>query len=134
MEPTLMTLEVLLPFDVFVIEERVSRIVVETRAGAFGLLPRRLDCVAAIAPGILTYQCAGTSEAYLAVDEGVLTKTGARVSVSVRRALGGTDLARLREAVEHQFLALDAQERSLRLLLAKLESGFLRRFSMLRHG
>ena len=49
-----MNLKVLLPFQVFTDEDGVSRIVAETRTGSFGLLPHRLDCVAALAPGILT--------------------------------------------------------------------------------
>jgi F-type H+-transporting ATPase subunit epsilon len=67
----------------------VSRIVAETRDGSFGLLPHRLDCVAALAPGILTYETNGDGTVYLAVDEGVLVKAGADVLVSVRHAIGG---------------------------------------------
>jgi F-type H+-transporting ATPase subunit beta len=53
-----MNLKVLLPFQVFAEKAGVSRIVAETREGSFGLLPHRLDCVAALVPGILTYQTA----------------------------------------------------------------------------
>ncbi|MBV5346831.1 F0F1 ATP synthase subunit epsilon, partial [bacterium] len=109
-----MNLKVLLPFQVFADRTGVSRIVAETREGAFGLLPHRLDCVAALAPGILTYATDADGEVYLAVDEGVLVKTGPTVLVSVRRAIGGTDLGQLRAAVEQEFLTLDAQEQGLR--------------------
>jgi alternate F1F0 ATPase F1 subunit epsilon/predicted F0F1-ATPase subunit len=81
----------------------VSRIVAETREGSFGLLPHRLDCVAALVPGILNYETEADGEVFVAVDEGVLVKTGADVLVSVRRAMGGTDLGRLRDAVERNF-------------------------------
>jgi hypothetical protein len=47
--------------------------------------------------GILTYEADGGGEVYVAVDEGVLVKTGPDVLVSVRRALGGTDLGQLRD-------------------------------------
>ena len=56
MPPSLMHLKVLLPFGIFAEKTRVSRIVAETREGSFGILPRRLDCVAALAPGILIYE------------------------------------------------------------------------------
>ena len=95
-----MNLKVLLPFQIFAEKTGVSRIVAETREGSFGLLPHRLDCVAALAPGILTYETEADGEVFVAVDEGVLVKTGPDVLVSVRRALGGTDLGQLREAVE----------------------------------
>jgi len=128
-----MNLKVLLPFQVFADLTGVTRIVAETREGAFGLLPHRLDCVAALAPGILMYATDAAGEVYLAVDEGVLVKTGPTVLVSVRRAIGGTDLGQLRAAVEQGFLTLDAQEQGLRSVMARLETGVLRRFMNLQH-
>jgi F-type H+-transporting ATPase subunit epsilon len=125
--PILMNLRVLLPFQVFADKSGVSRIVAETRAGSLGLLPRRLDCVAALAPGILTYETEAEGAVYVAVDEGVLVKTGADVLVSVRQATGGTDLGQLRVAVEQEFLTLNEHEQSVRSVLAKMESDFIRR-------
>jgi len=124
-----MNLKVLLPFQVFAEKTDVSRIVAETRDGSFGMLPQRRDCVAALAPGILTYQSDADGEVFVAVDEGVLVKAGPNVLVSVRRALGGPDLAGLREAVEREFMALDASEQGVRSVMAKLEAGFVRRFA-----
>ena len=128
-----MRLKVLLPFEVFVDEADVPRIVAETAQGSFGLLPHRLDCVAALAPGILIYETAARDEVCLAVDEGVLVKTGADVVVSVRRALRGTDLGQLRDAVTQQFEQQDAQDRDLRSAMVRLESGFLHRFAGFEH-
>ncbi len=122
-------LKVLLPFQIFAEKSGVTRMVVETSDGSFGLLPNRLDCVAALAPGILIYESEAEGERFVAVDEGVLVKTGADVLVSVRRAISGTDLAHLREEVEKEFLTLDEHEQSTRTVMAKLETGFLRRFA-----
>jgi F-type H+-transporting ATPase subunit epsilon len=63
----------------------------------------------------------------------VLVKTGAEVLVSVRRAIRGTDLGQLRATVEREFLILDEREQEMRAVMAKLESGFLRRFVSLQH-
>ena len=128
-----MNLKVLLPFGIFAEKAGVSRIVAETREGSFGLLPHRLDCVAALTPGILTYETEEEGEVYVAVDEGVLVKTGPDVLVSVRRAMGGTDLGRLHEAVAQEFLKLDEHEQSVRSVMAKLETGLLRRLATLHH-
>ena len=133
MPPTLMNLKVLLPFQIFAERAGVSRIVAETREGSFGLLPHRLDCVAALEPGILTYETEADGEVYVAVDHGVLVKAGQEVLVSVRRALVGTDLGRLRESVEREFVALDESEKSVRAVMAKLEAGFLHRLASLQH-
>ena len=122
-------LKVLLPSQIFAEKAGVSRIVAETREGSFGLLPHRLDCVAALAPGILTYETEIDGEVFVAVDEGVLVKTGLDVLVSVRRALGGTDLGQLREAVEREFLTLDEHEQIVRSALAKMEGELIRRMA-----
>ena len=128
-----MNLKILLPFKIFAEKIGVLRIVAGTREGSFGLLPHRLDCVAALAPGILVFETEAEGEVCMAVDEGVLVKTGANVLISVRNAIGGTDIGKLREAVEQEFLNLDEQEKSVRSVLAKLESGFVRRFATFHH-
>jgi F-type H+-transporting ATPase subunit epsilon len=133
-EPAPINLKVLLPFEIFVEKTDVKRIVAQTLQGSFGILPRRLDCAAALAPGILTYETEADGEIYLAVDQGVLVKAGMDVLVSVRHAIGGTDLDKLHEAVKRVFLNVDEQEKSVRSALAKMESGFIRRFMEFQHG
>jgi F-type H+-transporting ATPase subunit epsilon len=128
-QPALMNLKVLLPFQIFAEKTGVSRIVAETREGSFGLLPHRLDCVAALAPGILIYQIDSQAEVYMAVDEGVLVKTGLDVRVSVRNAIGGTDLGQLHAAVEREFLHQNEREKSVRSVMAKMESDFISRLA-----
>jgi F-type H+-transporting ATPase subunit epsilon len=128
-----MHLKVLLPFGIFAERTGVSRIVAESREGSFGLLPHRLDCVAALVPGILIYQNEAEGEAYVAVDEGVLIKSGLDVLVSVRNAIGGTDLGQLRAAVEREFLNLDEREQDVRSVMARMESDFIRRLAEFHH-
>lgn len=130
----LMNLKILLPFQVFAEKKGVSRIVAETREGSLGLLPHRLDCVAALEPGILTYETGAEGEIYVAVDEGVLVKTGQEVLVSVRNAIIGTDLSQLREAVESEFLTVDETEEKIRSVMAKLEIGLIRRLAEFQKG
>lgn len=127
MNSELMNLRILLPFEIFAEMKGISRIVADSRAGSFGILPHRLDCVAALVPGILTYETEAEGEVYVAVDEGVLIKTGQDVLVSVRDAIYGTDLSQLREAVEKEFLTLDESEKRIRSVMAKLETGLVRR-------
>ncbi|MEO8418463.1 MAG: F0F1 ATP synthase subunit epsilon [Methylophilaceae bacterium] len=128
-----MNLKILLPFQVFLEKTRVTRIVAETREGSFGLLPHRLDCVAALTPGILIYETESDEEVFVAVDEGILVKTGQDVLVSVRRALAGADLGQLHNSVEREFLTLDEHEQNVRTIMTKLETGFLRRFVSFQH-
>jgi F-type H+-transporting ATPase subunit epsilon len=129
MQPAPMHLKILLPYKIFADKQDVLRIVVVSHEGSFGLLPRRLDCVASLSAGILVFETETVGEAYIAVDEGVLIKTGSDVMVSVRNAIGGMGLKKLREAVEEEFLLLDEQEQKVRSVLAKMESGFIRRLA-----
>jgi F-type H+-transporting ATPase subunit epsilon len=134
-----MNLKILLPFRVFAERSNVSRIVVETLEGSFGLLPRRLDCVLALAPGILTYVCgnedanANDGEVYLAVGSGVLVKAGPEVLVSVRRAVMGKNLHQLRDSVEQDLTDLDERDQNVRSVMEKLEAGFLHRLAGFHH-
>ena len=133
MQPAFMNLKVLLPFQIFAEKTGVTRLAAETRNGSFGILPHRLDCVAALAPGILIYETAADGEVYVAVDEGVLVKTGSDVLVSVRQAIGGTELSQLHDSVEKEFRTLDEHEQSVRAVMTKMETGFLRRFATFKH-
>ena len=124
-----MNLRILLPFGVFTDKADVMRIVAETSDGSYGLLPNRLDCVAALMPGILSYEVKDRATVYVGIDQGVLVKAGANVTVSVRRAIGGADLGQLKDAVERDFLKLNEQERNVRAAVAKMESGLMGRLA-----
>lgn len=129
-----MNLRILLPFCVFATEIGVSRIIVDTNAGSLGILPHRMDCVAALIPGILVYEIGESGEAYIAVDNGILIKTGFDVLVSVRNAIGGSDLQQLQETVEQEFMVLDEHEQTVRALMSEMESAFIRRIAGFSHG
>jgi F-type H+-transporting ATPase subunit epsilon len=128
-----MHLKILLPFGVFADIEDVKRVTVETDQGSFGLLPQRLDCVAAIVPSILLYQRNSKDDAYFAVDAGVLVKTGIEVLVSVRHAIASDSINQLRNAVEKQFIQQSTQEKNVRSVLEKMESNFIRRLVDVNH-
>ena len=134
MENDLMTLKILLPFKVFMETKNVKRIVMETSAGSYGFLPQRLDCTAALRPGILLYETLNDGEKYIAIDEGVMIKSGAEVWVSVRNAIGDAPLGKLRSLVEKEMMHLDESEINARSVMAKLETGFIRSFQKLRKG
>jgi F-type H+-transporting ATPase subunit epsilon len=122
-----MTLKILLPTEVL-LEEAVNKITAEASNGSFCLLPRHIDFVAALVPGLLSYEDKQGHEIFLAVDEGVLVKQGEEVFVSTRNALRGPDLGVLEKTVKEQFLSLDDREKTARSAVAKIEASFVRRF------
>jgi F-type H+-transporting ATPase subunit epsilon len=128
-----MNLRMFLPFQIFAEKAGVLRIVVETSEGSLGILPHRLDCVAALVPGILTYYVDGECPAYVAVDEGVIVKEGLDVRVSVRHAIAGMDLGQLHESVKQEFLKINKQESDVRAAVARMEGGLIRRVAEFQH-
>jgi F-type H+-transporting ATPase subunit epsilon len=128
-----MNLKILLPYKIFADIQDVSSVIMETSAGSYGLLPQRLDCVAALVRGILTYKIKNDKEIYVAVDEGVMVKAGTDVLVSVRNAFGGTDLGKLSELVKSEFINQNEIECEVRAVTAKLEGGFIYSFDKFRN-
>ncbi|MBD3308113.1 F0F1 ATP synthase subunit epsilon, partial [candidate division KSB3 bacterium] len=69
-----MKLRVLLPTRVL-LDEEVTKVTAEAENGMFGILPRHVDFVTILVPGIVSFEIDGKEE-FLAVDEGVLVKQG----------------------------------------------------------
>ena len=122
-----MILKVLLPNKVLVEEEAV-KVVGEAVDGSFCVLPRHVNFVSALTPGILSYLPSGGEEIFMAVDEGVFIKIDDRAIVSVKNAIIGEDLDRLKETVRMRFKKIDEREKMARSALARLEAGAIRRF------
>lgn len=122
-----MNLKVVLPAAVLV-DEPVTKIVVDAENGSFGILPRHVDFLATLVPGVLTYLDAEGYERFLGIDEGTLVKCDDDVLISARNAVEGDDLPSLRRQVKAAFILLDERERSARSALARLEAGIARRF------
>jgi F-type H+-transporting ATPase subunit epsilon len=123
-----MKLKIILPTEIMV-DVEVTKVTAEAGNGSFCLLPRHIDFVAALVPGLLSFVKAGNGvEEFLAVDEGILVKCGPEVLVSTRKAVRGPELGQLRETVEKTFKVLTDQEKRARSALANLEANFIRRF------
>lgn len=124
-----MILKLLLPHKLLIHKNQVSKVVLETSAGAYGLLPNRLDCAATLIPGILSFYSEQEGEVFVAVDTGVMIKTDKTILVSVHRAIVGSDLDELQNIVQQDFLNLDEEAKQVRAMMHKLESGFLHQFT-----
>jgi F-type H+-transporting ATPase subunit epsilon len=133
MNPPGIQLRILLPYGLFLERSGVRSIVAETQTGLFGILPQRLDCAAALVPGILTYETEEEGEVFVAIDEGSLVKTGFDVVVCARNATAGADLGELRKAVDEQYGNLNEDELAVRSVLSKLESHFIRELMQFGH-
>ena len=122
-----MKLKVLLPTEVLIYKE-VAKVIAEAENGSFCLLPRHIDFVAALVPGLLSFESGKGQEEFLALDRGILIKCGPEVLVSTRNAVRGPDLGTLKQTIEESFQVLDDREKMVRSAFAKLEANFIRRF------
>lgn len=126
-----MRLRILLPTLVLV-DASVSKVVAEAENGSFGLLPRHIDVVTALVPGILVYVDSDGRHQLVGIADGILVKCGDEVRVATGRAIRGSDLATLKREVERWFLEMDEQAAIARTAMARLEAGVIRRFTELR--
>ncbi|WP_157933045.1 F0F1 ATP synthase subunit epsilon [Roseovarius salinarum] len=121
-----MRLELVTPREIRV-DRPVTRIVAEGTEGTFCLLPRHVDYVARLVPGIVVYDCADGPTLYAGTTSGTLVKQGDEVLVSTRHAVLGDDLEHVQRRVAETFHALEESERAERATLARLEAEFIRR-------
>lgn len=120
-----MMLKVQVPSEVF-LDEEVVKIKAEAENGWFCILPRHIDFVTSLVPGILTFEAPDKRTGYLAIDHGILMKCGGEVCVSTRNAVRGADLGALQDAVEQQFRKQHEKEQAARVFEARLEADLVR--------
>jgi len=125
MEADHINLRILMPERV-VVDEPARKVSAMAEDGAFCLLPRHVDFVAALVPGLLAFTNKGGDETILAVDRGTLVKCGDEVLVSSARVIGGRPLGELRQAIEEQLTELDERQRRAQAALGKIEADLVR--------
>ncbi|PKN61958.1 MAG: F0F1 ATP synthase subunit epsilon [Deltaproteobacteria bacterium HGW-Deltaproteobacteria-15] len=122
-----MKLKILLPARILV-DQEVQKVIAEGADGSFCLLPRHIDFVSALVPGILSFEQSSGEETFVAIDEGILVKVGQEVLVSTRNAVRGGRLGELKRMVQERFETRDENEKAARSALARIEAGFVNRF------
>jgi F-type H+-transporting ATPase subunit epsilon len=127
-----MILKLLTPTDVL-IDQPVEKLIFEAENGSGCLLPRHIDFVTALVPGILIFTSASGEENFWAIDEGILVKCSQIVWVSTLNAIAGQNLETLKKTVEDKFKMFDEQERLARSALAKFEASLIRHFREIVH-
>ena len=120
-----MHLKLMLPARTL-LDEPIAKLIAEAENGFFCLLPRHVDFVTTLVPGVLYYTGLDGVERYAAIDEGTLVKCADEVLVSVLQASLGTDLDALQATVANAFRRRDEEERRARTALGRLEAAALK--------
>ncbi len=128
-----MKLKVLIPSSV-VVDTEVTKVTAEAANGSFCLLPKHVDFVAGLVPGILQYETEAGEEKFLGASEGVLVKAGSEVLVSTGNAVDGPDLGTLTDRIREELAVLDQREKKARVAASKLEASLVRRFMETQKG
>ena len=122
-----MNLTILIPSTTLV-DRQVAKVTAEAPNGLFCLLPRHVDFVTALVPGLLVFTTEEGEEVFVAVDEGILVKQSDTVYVSTRNAVAGEALDRLEATVARQFRRRSREAEKTLQAMNKIEAGFVRRF------
>ncbi len=121
-----MKLKICHPSEIFM-DTAVNKVVAESPRGSFCILPRHIDMVMALVPGILAYFNDAGEELFLAINGGILVKQGDKVFIATRMAIKG-ELGTLRKKVKEFMDEVDEKERKTLSSLARLEADFIHRF------
>jgi F-type H+-transporting ATPase subunit epsilon len=121
-----LNVKILLPSEVF-FKGEAAKLTAEAVNGSFCLLPKHVDFVSAVVPGILIMENVKGKTVFFAIDQGVLVKKGDEVFVSTRNAFAIPDLGKGREIVEEKFKVIDDREKTARAAAYKLEADMVRR-------
>ncbi len=123
----MMELRIILPEKTYW-QGKVKKVTGEAVNGFFCLLPRHVDFLTVMVPGIFFALTDSNQDIYIAINEGLLIKAREQVTLSVRGAIKGDNLGNLLRQVEENFMKINEQERGARNALQKLEADFIRRF------
>ncbi|HOJ13300.1 MAG TPA: F0F1 ATP synthase subunit epsilon [Deltaproteobacteria bacterium] len=126
-----MDCKILLPSEVF-LHRQADKVVAEGTNGSFCLLPRHIDFVSALVPGLLSLSAQDEQPEYFAVDQGILVKKGDEVLIATRNAIKIPSLGHLKSVVQERFRNLDDKEKAARTAAARLEASIVRRFMELK--
>jgi len=116
-----MWIKVLTPTDI-VLEAESLQVNARGRDGAFTLLPRHRDYVAALVPGVLCCRDNRNRLRLAAVDSGILVKCGDTITVCTRHAVLAEDWDQLAERVGRRFQSQTEQQKQATKALAELEA------------
>lgn len=122
-----MRLRVLVPSGIL-LETDAVKVVAEAVNGCFCLLPRHIDFVTVLVPGLFAYETSSGVRDLMALDAGTLVKKSDEVLVAVRHAVRAPGRHDLSRAVREDFAAIDERERQVRTAGARLETEIVRKF------
>jgi F-type H+-transporting ATPase subunit epsilon len=125
-EQKAMHIKLVLPYRTL-LDQPVDKITAPGAEGSFQILPKHIDVVWSLQPGILTLTRDNQDE-YFAIQQGTLVKEGDTVYISTYQAVKGESLEKLHQTLMESVQRLDEREKKANEVLIKLETDTIRRF------
>ena len=108
-------------------ESEIDKATVPGTEGYFQILPRHIDFVSSVKPGILTL-FSGERREYYAVHYGMLVKKGAELHIACLYGIIGDSLEDLSQTLAEHIRERKEYEEEIKAILTKMEAETLRRF------
>ena len=121
-----MKIKLVLPYRTM-LDQPVDKISAPGTEGNFQILPKHIDVVWSLQPGILTLTSNHQDE-YFAIQQGTLVKEGDAVFVSTFQAVKGESLEKLHQTLMESYQKHNEREKKANDVLVKLETDTIRRF------
>ena len=115
------------------VDEPAVKVIAEADYGSFAVLPEHADVVTLLVPGLLAFHRADGQEVFVAVDHGLLVKTGSQVRAACQRAVVAGNLGDAEATVRDRYKVRTDTEKRARSALIQLETEILKRVGELRH-
>lgn len=116
----MMQFSVLTPTGILLTTD-TQKITVEAKDGFHTFLPRHIDYVTALKTGIISYTDKNNKTAYIACNEGILTKKGNKVELATRLGIVGHNLDALKTLIETDFKKMEETRKEANKTMAQLE-------------
>ncbi|MGB5823840.1 MAG: hypothetical protein WBH44_07165 [Proteocatella sp.] len=121
-----MKIKLILP-NKTLLEQEIDKVTIPGTEGYFQILPKHIDFVSSIKPGILTIYN-GEAIDYFAVNYGILVKKADSIHISCLYAIKGDSLEGLSGTIVDNIEKRDEYEKKIYEILKKMEADTLRRF------
>lgn len=112
----------------------VKKVDLEGLGGFWTLLPKHVDFVNALVPGIVTYTTEDEKTLYIACNRGVIVKKRHEVTISTPLAVLGNDLDELTRTIEIDFKQMEEERKEVSTTMARLEIGLIKGMQNLKKG
>jgi len=124
-------LRVITPTEI-VLSCPIQKITIEGIEGFRTLLPKHMDFITALKPGIMTYMTQDSQIQYLACNQGLCVKCGDTVSISTPWAIISDNLSHLKIRIKQAFQEMEQERKEVGVSLARLEIGLTKGLMQLR--